>query len=89
MLNIKMYQNELIGFEGTIIELSNKLVSLDCEDICEFGNWIELLEDKNMIVATDDWGDEHIQIYFEVITEAGEGEIIEATSIKITDVEEF
>lgn len=89
MLNIKMYQNELIGFVGSIIDLSNKLVGLDCEDICEFGNWLELLEDKNVTVATDTCGNEHIQIYFEVIAEAGDGEIIESTNIKIIDVVEF
>ncbi|WP_297994163.1 hypothetical protein [uncultured Clostridium sp.] len=46
MLNIKIFQNELIGFEGSIIELSEKLVNLGCEDISWFGNWVQLLEEK-------------------------------------------
>ncbi|WP_297994161.1 hypothetical protein [uncultured Clostridium sp.] len=42
-----------------------------------------------MIVTTDAYGDEKIQIYFEVTIEAEEDEIVEATNIKIIDVEEF
>ncbi len=89
MLNIKKFQNELIGFEGSIFDLSERMIVLGCEDICCFGNWAELLEQKNIVVAIDEFGDEHIQIYFEIIIEAGEDEIIEATNIKIIDVEEF
>lgn len=86
---VKMFKNELIGFEGSIIELSNKLQSLGCEDICEFGNWEELLNDKNVVVATDEEGENHIQIYFNVKFASGDDERVEATEIKITDVQEF
>ena len=80
---------DLIGGEFSIIELSNKLQGLGCEDICEFGNWEEILEDGNVIVATDEHGEEHIKIDFEIVYNSGEDEIIEATCILITDIEEF
>ena len=79
----------LIGFEGSIIDLSNKLQNLDCEDICDFGNWAEILEDKNVIVATDKEGENHIQIFFDVVFSNSDDEVIEATEIKITSVEEY
>lgn len=81
--------NELVGYEGSIIELSNKLVDLNCEDICEFGNWSEILEDGNVVVATDEFGEEHIQIFFDITFKNGVDEIIEATNIKVTKVENF
>lgn len=80
-----MFKN-LIGFEGSIINLSNELQRLGCEDICYFGNWSEILETENVIVATEETGNEHIQIEFTVLFAAGEDEIAEATIIKINDV---
>ena len=88
-MKIEMLRNELINFEGSIIELSNKLQTLECEDICEFGNWKEILNDENVIVATDEEGEEHIQIHFEVVESAGDDEVIEATIVKITNVEKY
>lgn len=87
--DIEKFEWDLIGFEGTLIDVSNKLVSLGCEDICYFGNWEEILLDKNFIVATDNYGDEHLQIYFDVIEEVGKDEIIESTIIKIIYFDEF
>lgn len=87
-MNIKKFE-VLLNEELSIIDLSNELQQLECEDICLFGNWEEILRDKNMIVATDQCGDEHIQIFFEIIFEAGEDEVIEATIIKIVKVEEY
>ena len=80
---------DLIGGEFSIIELSNKLQGLGCEDICEFGNWKEILKDGNVIVATDEHGEEHIKIDFEITCNNAEDEVIEATCILITDIEEF
>ena len=80
---------DLIGSEFSILELSNKLQRLGCEDICEFGNWEEILKDGNVIVATDEHGEEHIKIDFEITHSNGEDEIIETTCILITDIEEF
>lgn len=85
MLNKKFYK--LLGFEGSVLDLSNKLVALGCEDICEFGNWDEILDDKNVIVAMDECGDKHIQIYFDVTITSGEDEIVTASNVKITDFE--
>jgi hypothetical protein len=82
-------KKELIGYEGTIIELSNKLQSMGCEDICEFGNWSEILDSGNVVVATEETGNEHIIITFDIINTAGEDEVIEATEIKITNVENY
>lgn len=80
---------ELVGFEGSIIELSNKLQALECEDICDFGNWSEILEDRNVVVAIDECGEKHIKLDFDVTITNGDDEIIEATNIKVTNVEEF
>lgn len=80
---------ELIGYEGSIIDLSNELQALGCEDICDFGNWEEILESGDVVVATDELGEEHIQIFFEVITRNANDEVIEATYIKVTNIEEF
>ena len=80
---------DLIGGEFSILELSNKLQRLGCEDICYFGNWEEILEDGNVVVATDEHGEEHIKIDFEIVRSSGEDEIIEATCISITEIEEF
>ena len=58
-------------------------------NICEFGNWKEILKDGNVIVATDEHGEEHIKIDFEITCNNAEDEVIEATCILITDIEEF
>lgn len=81
----------LIGKEMDIIQLSNELYTIEnkVDDICDFGNWEEILESGSVIVAIDECGEEHIQIYFDVIFTAGEDERIEATIIKITNIEKF
>lgn len=81
--------NVLVGYEGSVIELSNELQLLGCEDICEFGNWSEILEDGNVVVAIDECGDNHIQIFFEVTIKSGDDEVVEATNVKITNVDKF
>lgn len=86
---MNIIKNDLIGFEGTIIKLSNKLTRLGFEDVCCFGNWEELLEDGNAVVSCDNDSENAIQIYYNVVTQAGKDEVIEATIIEITDVEEF
>ena len=80
---------DLIGGEFSILELSNKLQGLGCEDIYYFENWEEILKDGNVIVATDEHGEEHIKIDFEIVYSSGEDETIHATCIWITDIEEF
>ena len=80
---------KLVNEEMSVIELSNKLQTLGCEDICDFGNWTEILKDGNVVVATDECGDNHIQIFFEITIESGEDEVVEATEIKITNIENY
>lgn len=89
---VKELKSELVGREYDIIELSNKLYILVGEyvdDICNFGNWEELLNDGNVIIATDEYGEKHIQIYFDVIFKNGDDEMVEATIIKINDIIEY
>lgn len=79
----------LIGFNGSVIDLSNELQSMDCEDICYFGNMEEILESGDMVVATDEYGDENIQIFFDVTAKNREDEVSEATIVHITNIEEY
>jgi len=80
---------DLLGFEGSIIDLSNKLECLGCEDICYFSNWSEILEHRSVVVSTDECGDNHIKVHFDVTFTNGEDEVIEATNIKITNIEKY
>ena len=50
----------------------------------------DLLKDGNMVVATDENGEEHIQIYYDVTIMADENEeSVHASFVKITAIEEF
>ena len=80
---------ELIGFEGSIIDLSNELQVLGCEDICYFGNWSEILDSGDVVVSIDDLGENHIHIFFDVVFPNGDDEVLEATIINIKNVVEF
>lgn len=89
MINLEKFKS-LIGEELTVIELSNYLTDLGCEDICEFGNWSDLLEDGDVVVATDEFGDENIHIFFETTILANDdSKDITDSYIKILNVEEF
>lgn len=93
MLDLNKY-SELVGLEMSILELSNELQSLDCEDICNFGNLREIIEGGDVVVTTDINNDEicgleHIQVYFTVTIEASDDEDIIATQVKIDKIEEF
>lgn len=88
-MNIETIKNEILGRGFSIIELSNKLQALGCEDICDFGNWDEILKDGNVIVADSKNYENHIQIYFNIEVLASEDEHIASTIIKITDATEF
>lgn len=80
---------DLIGYEGSIIDLSNELQVLGCEDICDFGNWSEIIESGDVVVATDEQGENHIQIFFEALFLHGEDEAVEASIVRVTNVEDF
>lgn len=81
--------NNLIGYEGSVIDLSNELMQLDCEDICYFGNCEEFLRDGNVVVSIDEEGEKQIQIFFDVIYSASKDEVTQATIIKITKIDMF
>jgi len=88
-MNLEKFE-DLIGEEMSVLELSNKLQNRGCEDIGYFGNMKDLLDDGNMVVATDQAGEEHIQVYYDVTEMANENEeVIEASFVKITKIEEF
>ncbi len=88
-MNLEKFE-KLIGQEMSVLELSNELQQLGCEDIGWFGNMGDLLDDGNMVVATDLAGEEHIQIYYNVIAKADENEeSISASIVEITKIEEF
>lgn len=87
-MNIEKYR-ELIGFEGTVLELSNKLVALGCEDICEFGNWDDILVSNSVIVAVDLCGEEHVEVFFDVLHYNGSDESVVATEILVDRIEEY
>lgn len=88
-MNIETIKKEILGEEFSIIELSNKLQALGCEDICDFANWDEILKDGNVVVADSKNYENHVQIFFNIEVEASEDEHITSTIIKITDVTEF
>lgn len=89
MVNLEKFKS-LIGEELTVIELSNYLTDLGCEDICEFGNWSDLLDDGDVVVATDEFGEENIHIFFKT-TVLADDEYSKVTDsyVKILNVEEF
>ena len=89
MMNLEKFAG-LVEEEMSVLELSNELQALGCEDIGYFGNMKDLLKDGNMVVATDENGEEHIQIYYDVTIMADENEeSVHASFVKITAIEEF
>lgn len=89
MVNLEKF-NTLMGEEFTIIELSNYLIGLGCEDVCEFGNWSDLLNEGDVIVAIDEFADKNIHIFFKTVkfVDGGYQDIINS-NIKILSIEEF
>lgn len=82
---MEKYKN-LVGFEGSLLELSNVLTGLGAEDIAEFGNMEEILQSGSMVVAIDEEGENHVCYYFDTVILADvEEESILASEIKITD----
>lgn len=84
--SVKCLEGEVYG----ITELSNLLVADGFEDICEFGDWEQLLEDGNVVVGYGECCEEHIQIYFDVEIMANlEEESATASYIRITEIREY
>ena len=79
----------LINNEFDMLTLSNELVNLGCEDIFYFGNLEEILTSGVMIVATDESGENHIEITFDIKYENGIDEDLFSTIIFIKNIEMF
>lgn len=93
MTKMKKAREELLNEEMDFNELDNKMVELGYLSEADSGVWDNCLADGNIVYTeeTDDLGNTEptIQIFFEVVIEAGEDEIAEATYIKVTSVEKF
>ena len=79
----------IIGQEYSIFGLSCELCRLGCEDIYDFGNLDEILISGEMIVATDECGENHIQISFDVKYLSEDDEDIFATIVYVKDIQEI
>lgn len=76
----------LVGHEIDIYTLSYELLEFGCEDILFLGNLEYILDSGEMIVATDESGENNIRISFDVTTEAIGDIDIEYTVIYIKDI---
>ena len=76
----------LIGIEIEVYTLSSELIALGCEDILFLGNLEYILDSGEMIVATDESGDNNIRISFDVIREDVD---VTDTVIYIKDITEY
>ena len=85
MLNLSELKNELIGFEGSCLELDNKLVGLEfyseIDVITE-----ELIDSECIYYVSKENTDEGITLDFKVTVEAGEDEVVSASEIKVIDI---
>jgi hypothetical protein len=79
--------DELVGFEGSIMELSKELIKFGCEDIYYFDNWGDILNEGNVLVDCDDSGNIHAAIDFEIVHHAGHNELVKDTIVRITEIE--
>lgn len=76
----------LIGHEIDVYTLSIELLEFGCEDILFLGNLEYILDSGEMIVATDEEGEDNIRISFDVITEDAD---VTDTTIYIKDITEY
>lgn len=76
----------LIGIEIEVYTLSSELLALGCEDILFLGNLEYILDSGEMIVATDEDGDNNIRISFDVIREDTD---VTDTTIYIKDITKY
>jgi hypothetical protein len=78
--------DQIVGFEGNILELSKELQRLGAEDVYYFDNWGDIIDEGNFIADFDDRGDIHADVYFDVVHHSGHNELIKETIIAVTDV---
>ncbi len=78
--------DQLIGFEGNILELSKELQKFGVENIYYFNNWSDIINEGNFVADFDDRGDIHVDVYFDVVHHAGHNELTKESIIAVTDV---
>lgn len=76
----------LIGIEIDVYTLSIELLEFGCEDILFLGNLEYILDSGEMIVATDEFGENNIRISFDVIKEDAD---VTDTTIYIKNITEY
>ena len=93
MNKIELVRNEILGQEMDFCELDNSMMKLGFLSEADSGVWSNCLQDGNIVYSepTDELGNTEptVQIFFEVVAEAGDGEVVEASIVKITSVENF
>lgn len=93
MRDLTAIRSELVGQEINILELDNKMMANGFLSESSSGVFQNCINDENIVYCepVDDLGntDATIQIFFKVIIPARAGEVIEASVLKITNVEEF
>lgn len=93
MSKLELVKREILGQEMDFYELDNKMVELGYISESDSGVWSNCLQDGNIVYSeiTDELGNTEptIQIFFEVVIEAGEDEVSEATIVKIIEIEKF
>lgn len=90
MINLESLKNELVGFEGDIFDLDNKMISLGFYSESD-SDWNELLESKcvNYVLNTGQCvEDKNILIYFIVTDESRKDECIESSYINVINISE-
>lgn len=78
--------DQIVGFEGNILELSRELQKFGVEEIYYFDNWGDIINEGNFIADFDGRGDMHVDVSFDVVHHAGHNELIKETIIAVTDV---
>ena len=90
-MNMKKFK-KFIGEECTVLDLSNELIDLGCDDICNKGELSWLIKEENSISVSTKEFDETYDSYkelnfnFKVIHD---DEDINKVVVKIIDVEEI
>jgi hypothetical protein len=78
--------DQLVGFEGNILELSKELQKFGVEDIYYFDNWGDIINEGNFVADFDDRGDIHVDVYFDVVHHAGHNELTKESIVAVTDI---
>jgi len=78
--------DQIIGFEGNILELAKELQKFGVENIYYFDNWGDIINDGNFVADFDNNGDIHVDVDFDVVHHSGHNERIKESIITVTDI---